>query len=223
MWWRMLVRWLVLSAGMAIAGSAWPEGIVQVLDRSQQMRLDSLEVSAVDSARARTLQADFDRLVRSLEFDQPVTLRVVRAPLWAETLLGRVVVANEALADLPEGARLFILAHELGHVRLGHWAQMGLLFRQWVPGDVTPQHTDAVASRLGSDASALAHRQEFEADAYAQRALRRIGVSSGDMLAVFRQIGGDDDTATHPSANERIEALETQAAHDRSNVAAAPR
>jgi Zn-dependent protease with chaperone function len=215
----MRLRVLFLVIGLLGAAPAWSVDIVEVLDRSQQIRLDSLDVAAVDSAAARVLQADFDRLTKTLALDRPVTLRVVHAPLWAETLLGRVVVANESLADLPEGARLFILAHELGHVALGHWSQMGLLFQHWVPGEVTQQHTDAIASQLGADASALAHRQEFEADAYAQRALRRIGVAPGDMLAVFDQLGAGDDTPTHPSAAKRAEALRTLAVHERSTYA----
>jgi predicted Zn-dependent protease len=64
-----------------------------------------------------------------------------------------------------QAEQVFILAHELGHVVQGHQAEMGAVFQKWVPGAVVQDHTDAVAPMLGREASGLAHRQEFSADA----------------------------------------------------------
>lgn len=198
---------LVLIGALAGMQPGRAETIAQVLDRSQDMRLAAMESAPADSVPAQRLQADFERLTRALGLHGPTSLHVVRGPVWAETMHGGVVVANESLADLPEGARLFILAHELGHVTLDHWSQMSLLFAHWVPGDVTQSHTDAVAPALSRDAAALAHRQEFEADAFAARSLQALGVPLNDMFALFSRIGADDDTPTHPGATERVAAL----------------
>jgi hypothetical protein len=169
-----------------------------VLYRSQQVRLDAMPLADAESSRAARVRDSFDALTRRLELSVTVELRVIRGETLAETLHGNVVVANEALGDLPEGGRLFVLAHELGHVQLGHWSQMELLYRKWVPGSVTQRQTDAIAVPLSHDASALAHRQEFEADAFGLRTLRALGLTEQDALAVFMNLGARNDTAYAP-------------------------
>lgn len=189
------------------ANTAGADTIVEVLERSQQMRLATFDTVAPDSARALTVRESFDTLVRALGLSDQVQLRVIRGDTLAETLQGQVVVANESLADWPEAERRFVLAHELGHIVLDHWSQMGLMFQKWVPGMVTPQETDAVAALLGRDASGLAYRQEFEADAFAARIMATLSAEPYDALAVFMRVGARQDTVTHPSTQRRLAAL----------------
>jgi hypothetical protein len=204
----LLIIFMALTCGAARGEDAGASpGIVAVLHNSQQLRLDTMTPADRDNSRAQKLDETFDALARHLRTLPPVELRVVRGEVFAETLQGKVIVANEAPADLPEGERLFALAHELGHVMLGHWAQLGLLYQKWVPGAVRQERTDAVAALLGADASALAHRQEFEADAFGLRTLRALGRSEQDALAVFMRLGARHDTATHPSTRKRVAAL----------------
>ncbi len=220
----LLIIFVALACATARGeGVAASPGIVAVLHSSQQLRLDAMVPADRDSPRARRVRASFDRLVLQLQTVPPVELRVVRGEVFAETLQGKVVVANEALADLPEGERLFALAHELGHVMLGHWAQLGLLYQKWVPGAVQQEHTDAIAALLGAEASALAHRHEFEADAFGLRMLRALGRSEQDALAVFMRLGARHDTATHPGTRKRVAALRAALAHeDQFTLAASP-
>jgi hypothetical protein len=105
---------------------------------------------------------------------------------------------------------------------LGHWAQLALLYQKWVPGAVRQEHTDAVAAQLGADASALAHRQEFEADAFGLRRLRALGRSRQDALAVFLRLGARHDTATHPSTRKRVAALRSVGPDSLQAAAATP-
>ena len=115
------MRW-VLWSGIAVvvacmAGRAQAEDIVDVLRSSQQQRLDSFPM-AEDGARSARIRASFQLLRATLGPELPaVELRVISGETVAETLHGHIIVANEKLGDLPEGERLFILAHELGHVR----------------------------------------------------------------------------------------------------------
>jgi hypothetical protein len=201
------MQWFQLTLlGLALAGPARGEDIVDVLRRSQQLRLDAMP-AAPEGARAETVRRSFEQLRQALPSDLPVDLRVIRGDTLAETLHGHIVVANESLADLPEGARLFVLAHELGHVASRHWLQMGLVYRRWVPGEVTPQTTDPVAGTLGREASGLSHRQEFEADAYALQVLRAMGRPPEDAFVIFTQTGVQRDTATHPGTRKRMASL----------------
>jgi hypothetical protein len=84
---------------------------------------------------------------------------------------------------------------------------MRLLYQKWVPGPVTPQRTDAVAAELGREGSALAYRQEFEADAFGLRTVRPLGVSEQEVVAAFMDLGVYSDTATHPGTRKRVAAL----------------
>ena len=132
----LLTIFLALACGTARCNDTdanAARGIGAVLYRSQQMRLDAMAPADAASQRARTVHDSFDLLQRRLRIAPPVELRVIRGEVVAETLHGDIVVANEALANLPEGERLFVLAHELRHVVLGHWEQMVQVYRKWVP------------------------------------------------------------------------------------------
>ena len=190
------------------------DAISAVLDRSQLIRLAAMPSADAESADARSLRADFEILVRALDLPRAIELRVIQGEVIGETLQGRVVAVNESLARLPQGDRLFVLAHEIGHVALEHWTEMGGLYRKWSPGEVVKSQTDAVAGELGRDASALAYRQEFEADAFALRTMRALGRSDDDVISTFVHLGMRNDTATHPGSRRRIAALRALMGHD---------
>jgi Zn-dependent protease with chaperone function len=199
----------VASLALLLAGPAAPadESIVAVLARSQQVRLERAHAATTGSAHALAVRTSFEALSRALGLRHPIELRVIQGGIVAETLEGRIVLANETLADLGEDERLFILAHELGHVELRHWEQVQRLYQKWVPGAVTPELTEPVAALLGRDASALAYQQEFEADRFALRALRLLGRTPQDALAAFMRLDRHPDTPTHPGTFKRLASL----------------
>jgi Zn-dependent protease with chaperone function len=202
------MRWLRLAVMVATctAAAVQANDIIDVLHQSAQRRLDAMAL-APDGPRAQVVRDSFDLLRRTVAPDTVVELRVVTGSTVAETLDGRVIVANETLADLPEGVRLFVLAHELGHVQQGHWRQVGDLYKRFVPGEVVPQTTEPVAGPLGRAASAQAHRHEFEADAFALQALRALGRPTDDAFAALRHQGVQHDSATHPATRKRLASL----------------
>src|SRR5512138_1249379 len=123
---RCAMRWLRLAVMVATcaASAVQANDIIQVLHESAQRRLDAMPL-APDGPRAQAVRASFELVRHAVAPVLGVELRVVSGATVAETLDGRVVVVNEALADAPEGVRLFVLAHELGHVQQGHWRQVG--------------------------------------------------------------------------------------------------
>lgn len=201
------MRWVLLTVLVAsVTGPVQGQDIVDVLRRSQQIRLDTM-VAAPAGPKADLVKHSFETLRCELAGDVAVDLHVITGSTVAETLHGHIIVANESLADLSEGQRLFVLAHELGHVVQHHWLEMGLVYRRWIPGEVTPEQTDPVAGRLGREASMLAHRQEFEADAFALAVLRRMGRPADDAYSAFMRLGMTQDTATHPATRKRVASL----------------
>jgi len=206
MHWR-IITFLLLSSPLWIPAARADENILGVLARSQLMRLDRSTTVDAASPRAITVRTSFEKVVRALGMRHLVELRVIEGEIVAETLQGRIVLANESLADLSEGERAFILGHELGHVALRHWEQTERLYQKWIPGVVAPDRTEPVAALLGRDASGLAYRQEFEADAFALRGLHALGLASQDAVAAFMRMGASHDTATHPGTGRRLAAL----------------
>lgn len=205
----------VLMALMAcLASPAWSgEDILQVLHRSQQMQLTALEKLEVDpdSEEARRIRDSFERVLTVLRAPPgDVRLIVVRGPLLAVCLMGKVVAANVSIADLTESERLFVLAHEVGHIQLGHWPQFGALYKQHIPGEVVPATTDPVAGVLGREASALSHQHEYEADAFALKLLRHMGEPDDTPIVLFTEhLPAVKATATHPGTHQRLAHLRT--------------
>lgn len=196
--------WLVF---VLAAAPAWSEDIGEVLERSQRVRLESLPAADAESERTLVVRRSFDKVVRAAALRDPVELRVISGSTVAETLQGCVVVANESLADLSEGERVFILAHELGHVAMNHWAQLGELYKRYIPGVVTQDKTDPVAGPLGREASGLSHRHELDADAFSLHTLRALGHSEEDAFSAFKRLGLTRDTPTHPGTRKRMASL----------------
>ena len=129
----------------------------------------------------QTLRADFDRLVTATGTDGPEQLYVGPYGGLAVTLPKFIIVASNELVDLPLEARMFVLAHELGHARLRH------LQERW-----SRRH---------------AHRQEFEADAFAAKCLQTLGLSVSAGLSVLEAHIDDEESSEHPSVRNRLARL----------------
>lgn len=186
--------------------------IADVLQHSQAQRLAQRGAADSHSAASARLQASFNRLVGSMPGVVPgfagADLVLVGGDLFAEAVFGRAAVAvSEAVGDLPEGERLLLLAHELGHLGLGHWAALSGLYRQHIPGAVTPATTDPVAEALGAAAHALSHRQEFEADAFGYSLARQLGFGVDTALSLLLRQGVQSDGPTHPATRRRMAQL----------------
>lgn len=199
---------LLLAPTAAVA-----EGILDVLDRSQSLRLAQLSPVDADDARARVLQASFQQVLAAADglAGRTVSLQVVQGPVVAETFHGRLIVVHADLALRPEGERLFVLAHELGHVAHADWAAVGRVYQRHIPAEVLQSRTDAVAGLLGRDMSALSHEQELGADAYALQLIARLGHGMEAAVAAFTRYGVQKDSATHPGTRKRIVALRLSA------------
>ena len=186
---------------------AWSTDIVDVLVRSQTQRMQQYHPVAANSERAARVRASFEWLVALVEPRRPVELVVVSGPLQAEAMLGKVIVASETLADLPEGERLLMLAHELGHLSLGHWDDLCALYRRHIPGEVRPETTDPVAGALGMEAHRQAHRHEFEADAFGYRTVHQLGYRLDTVMTLLGRSAAMHDTASHPGLRKRAAML----------------
>lgn len=124
---------------------------------------------------------------------------------------------------------LSVVAHELGHVALGHhrrrmidWSgqsaarmALGLVLNRFIPiiGFII---ADALAGLL---IAKLSRRDEFEADRYATALMIKAGYGAGPQIAMFekleRMVPGPKGAAwmaSHPPVAERVAAIEANAA-----------
>lgn len=133
------------------------------------------------------------------------------------------IVTSEELAS--------VIAHELGHVALGHARQrmidfssqnamrtaLAMVLNRFLPG-VGPLIAGALVSLL---AARLSRNDEFAADAYAAALLVKAGIGTGPQKSLFAkldQITGAQGAATpawllsHPKTPDRIAAIAAQEA-----------
>lgn len=131
-------------------------------------------------------------------------------------------VSNEELAS--------VIAHELGHVALGHarrrmvdfsgqnavFMMLSTLLNRFLPGLGV-----LIARGISSVLMArLSRRDEFEADAYASALLVKAGIGIAPQVSLFQKLGrltGSDGSGvpawvrSHPKTDDRIAAIQSRA------------
>ncbi len=124
-----------------------------------------------------------------------------------------------------------VIAHELGHVALGHSRRrmidfsgqnamrtaLAMVLNRFLPG-IGLLIANGLMSLL---AARLSRTDEYEADAYASALLVKAGIGTGPQISLFRKLEkltgarGASSTAwmlSHPKTGERIKAIESNAA-----------
>ena len=120
-----------------------------------------------------------------------------------------------------------VIAHELGHVALGHSRRrmidfsgqnalrtaLAMVIGRFIPG-VGPIIAGALTSLV---AARLSRNDEYEADAYAAALLTKAGIGVSPQISMFRKLEGLTASAggtapawllSQPKTDERIKALE---------------
>ncbi|MDE0983079.1 MAG: M48 family metallopeptidase [Yoonia sp.] len=121
-----------------------------------------------------------------------------------------------------------VIAHELGHVALGHSRRrmidfsgqnamrtaLAMVLGRFIPG-IGPLLAGALMSLL---AAKLSRKDEYEADAYASALLTKAGIGTAPQISLFKKLetltgarGASTPawTMSHPKTDLRIKAIET--------------
>lgn len=144
---------------------------------------------------------------------------------------GRIFITRGFLRKYREGLvtaeeLASVIAHELGHVALGHSRRrmidfsgqnalrmaLGMMLARFIP--VVGWALASGLTRLV--AARLSRQDEYEADAYAAALLSKAGIGTGPQKALFAKLEGLTGAsgrplawlASHPAVEERIAALE---------------
>jgi Zn-dependent protease with chaperone function len=120
----------------------------------------------------------------------------------AATSLNTIII-SPSLAELPRGERLFLLAHEVGHLANGDVKRLLAL------GDELAASAEALAN-VDKLMATLSRENETAADLFAAKFMQKVGVNAESAASAFfarmglLQLPG---TASHPAAQSRVAAI----------------
>jgi Zn-dependent protease with chaperone function len=152
----------------------------------------------------RLIEADIARFVQQAPVPAGVTFQVLDCEVDGFVYRGRSIVISSRLARLPAAQRFFILAHELGHLRMQHHNAVLNFVARVVRA--TPDESAARAA-VTSGLAAISYQAELEADAFAVRLMKDAGLDGEEAARLFDSLGEGEDSNTHPSAGKRARAI----------------
>ena len=230
----VLLLWAGLEHGVPYAARAIAEALPRELDaqlgRGALQGLDHLvlEPSRLVPEVRQRLRAAFAALAAAAQPATPVRLEFRASPALGPNALslpsGIVVITDELVALAASDQEILaVLAHELGHIEGRHAVRGALqssvtpLLLATVTGDLSS--VTALSATLPTVMIQLKHSRDFEreADDYAHRMLRRMGIPPHHLAAILTRLSeaveeDPDDRfgtylSTHPGLKERVERL----------------
>ena len=233
---RLLILPVLLAVVMAVVSA-------RAAVRRTSRELDARSVELVDPR----LRPVLDRLAEALDVPRiKVHLYDVPTVNGLASPDGRVFLTRGFLDRLRTGAVTAdelggVVAHELGHVALGHArrrmidfggqnaVRVGLaLLLGRVLGGVGAWVAQGLVAML---AAGLSRRDEFEADAYASALLIKAGIGVEPQVSLLRKLGAEAEARgaaapawllTHPRTEARVAAIGANAARWLSEPASRP-
>ena len=172
------------------------------------------------------------RIAKSLNLNEiPVRIHEVKSFNGLATSDGKIFITRGALDDFYKGKVTAeelssIIAHELGHVALGHSKRRMIDFSMQnalriilslAIGRLIPAIGTYIANFLTSLLAAkLSRNDEYEADAYAAALLAKSGIGTNAQISLLKKLdtlGKDNGSIpqwlmSHPKTSDRILAIE---------------
>lgn len=159
---------------------------------------------AASHPHRQLVEADVATLRQATPVPDGVRFEVMDCSVDGFVHKGQTIVLSARLSRLNAAQRFFIVAHELGHLRLAHHAAVSSFVARAVQGSA-----DEAAARaaVASGLTPISHRNELDADAFAVRLMRASGFDPEEAARLFDSIGEGQDNSTHPSAGRRARAI----------------
>lgn len=201
---RSAIKPFAIIAALWIASAAQANPLVDKL--VSQIEASPAGCSAVSPRhpQRQLIESDIARFTKAVGVPQDIRFEVMDCEADGFVYQGKTVVLSTRLTRMSPAQRFFIVAHEMGHVRLGHHGAM----RSFV-ARIVDQHPEEVLARrqLVSSLAEISYQHEFDADAFAVRAMDLAGLDAEQAAQIFDSIGHDKDNATHPAARRRAQAI----------------
>jgi Zn-dependent protease with chaperone function len=191
-------------AALLLAAAAHAHPLVDRIVEQLEASPSRCAPMAPDQPQRQAIESDVVRFLKVAPVPAGVDIKVMDCSVDGFVYKGRTIVVSARLTRLTPSQRFFIMAHELGHLKLQHHAAVSSFVAEAVEGSANEADARAaVASGLGE----ISRRNELDADAYAVRLMQATGHDPEDAARLFDSIGEGPDTATHPSAAHRARAI----------------
>jgi len=189
-----------IIATLAIAIALGTSACANPPEGSDRAKVAGCSAMWADNPQRQQIETDIADFVQAVPAAADVRFEVQDCLMDGQLYNGKTIVLSARLARLPQPQRFFIIAHEYGHYQLDHQTVMGSLLTR-----IAGHRRDDTASSPG--VTELAHRSEFEADAYAVRLMHLHGMDPEDAAQLFDSLGTGKDNATHPAFGRRAHAI----------------
>lgn len=173
--------------------------------------VDQLEASPSGCAKVapshpqrRLIESDIAKFASITTIPPGVRFEVLDCPVDGFVYKGQTVVISARLSRMSAPQRFFIIAHELGHLKLQHHAAIMSFVARAVD---TSADESAARAAIASGLAAISHQAELDADAFAVRTMRQAGLDPEQAARIFDSIGEGSDNGTHPSPARRARAI----------------
>lgn len=156
----------------------------------------------------RLIESDIARVTKLVPVPEGVHFEVLDCPVDGFVHKGRTIVISARLSRMSAPQRFFIIAHEMGHLKLEHHAAILSFVARAVDASADEP---AARARIASGLAAISHQAELDADAFAVRTMREAGMDPEEAARIFDSIGEGSDNGTHPSPGRRARAIRSLA------------
>jgi Zn-dependent protease with chaperone function len=198
------IKFIVAVAALLFAAVAHAHPLVDRIVEQLEASPSGCAPIAPDHPWRQAVEADVAHFIEVAPVPEGVDIEVMDCVVDGFVHRGHTIVLSARLSRLPPAQRFFIMAHELGHLKLHHHAAISSFVAEAVESAADEAAARAaVASGLGE----ISRRNELDADAYAVRLMQATGLDPEEAARLFDSIGEGADTATHPSAAHRARAI----------------
>ncbi len=203
-----MIRPIAFLATLLLVAAAQATPLVDKLISQLEASPAGCAAVPARNTQRQLIEADIVRFAKTVDVPADLRFQVMDCEADGFVYQGRTIVLSTRLSRMNPAQRYFIIAHEMGHVRLGHHGAM----RSFVAGIVN-DHPDEnrARARIATGLAKISHQHEFDADAFAVRSMLGAGLDPEQAAWIFDSIASDKDDATHPSARRRADAIRTHA------------
>lgn len=177
--------------------------VERLVDQLEASPSGCAQVSASHPQR-RLIESDIAKVTAIGAVPAGVRFEVLDCSVDGFVHKGQTIVISARLSRMSAPQRFFIIAHELGHLKLRHHAAIMSFVAQAVNSSADES---AARAAIASGLAAISHQAELDADAFAVRLMRENGLDAEQAARIFDSIGEGSDNGTHPSPGRRARAI----------------
>lgn len=193
-----------MLAALLVASAAHANPLVERLVNQLEASPSGCARVAASHPQRRLIESDVAKFSKLTTIPAGVRFEVLDCPVDGFVHRGQTIVISARLSRMSAPQRFFIIAHELGHLKLQHHAAIMSFVSRAVD---TSADESAARALIASGLAAISHQAELDADAFAVRLMREAGLDPEQAARIFDSIGEGEDNGTHPSPGRRARAI----------------